>query len=173
MTGRVVLVAAVADNGVIGADGALPWHLPEDLAHFRRVTTGQVVVMGRKTYDSVGRALPRRTNVVVTRQAGWTADDVLVAGSLEEALALGRTRGPRDADLMVIGGAEIYARALPLADAQIITEVHLSPAGDATYPRVDPRVWRETRREPGEAFDLVWWERTVDDQPTPPEQAIA
>lgn len=159
MTGRVVLVAAVADNGVIGADGALPWHLPEDLAHFRRVTTGQVVVMGRKTYESVGRALPRRTNVVVTRQAGWTADDVLVAGSLEQALDLGRRHGPGDADLMVIGGAEIYGLALPLADAQIITEVHLSPSGDATYPAIDPAVWQETRREPGEAFDLVWWER--------------
>jgi dihydrofolate reductase len=153
---RVVLVAAVADNGVIGNGGQLPWHLPEDLAHFRRVTTGNVVIMGRRTYDSIGRPLPRRTNIVVTRQRGWTADGVLVASGIEGALALA---GEHDGEAMVIGGAEIYALALPLADAQILTEVHCSPAGDVLYPAFDRAAWTETRREKHESHDFVWWVR--------------
>ena len=158
-----MLVAAVADNGVIGVDGGLPWHLPEDFAHFKRTTLGHVVVMGRKTFESMGRPLPRRTNVVVTRQPGWSADGVVTAGSLEEALA---EAARHDGDVMVIGGGEIYAQALPLADEQVITEVHLSPDGNTRYPEFDRSEWREVRREPhhdegveGVEFDIVWWER--------------
>jgi len=157
---RVVLVAAVAANGVIGVDGALPWHLPTDFAHFKRTTTGHVVVMGRKTFESMGRPLPRRTNVVVTRQTGWTADGVLTAGSLEHALALA---AEHEGDVMVIGGGEIYAQALPVADEQVLTEVQLSPEGDARYPDFDRAQWREVRRESheddGVRFDIVWLER--------------
>jgi dihydrofolate reductase len=152
----VVLVAAVADNGVIGADGELPWHLPEDLAHFKRVTTDNVVIMGRRTFESIGRPLPRRTNIVVTRQPGWSADGVIAASSLSEAL---ETAEECDGDAMVIGGAQIYALALPLADAQVLTEVHLEPAGDVHYPPFDRSEWVETKREPGESCDFVWLER--------------
>ena len=161
-TQRVVLVVAVADNGVIGVDGDLPWRLPPDLAHFKRTTLGHVVVMGRKTYDSLGRPLPGRTNVVVTRQPDWSADGVLTAGSLDEALTLASSY---DGDVMVIGGGEIYAQALDLADAVVLTEVHLSPEGDARFPELNRDVWRETAREPheheGVAFDFVRLERRV------------
>jgi dihydrofolate reductase len=152
----VVLVAAVADNGVIGADGELPWHLPEDLAHFKRVTTGNTVVMGRRTYESIGRPLPRRTNIVLTRQPGWTADGVVAASSLDEALDLAEDF---DGDVMVIGGAQIYALALPLADVQVLTEVHQEPAGDVHYPPFDRAEWDETQRETHDGYDFVWLER--------------
>ncbi|CUR55710.1 Dihydrofolate reductase [metagenome] len=153
---RVVLVAAVADNGVIGRDGGLPWHLSEDLQHFRRVTTGNTVVMGRTTFDSIGRALPHRTNIVVTRNADWSHDGVLVAGSLEEAVALA---GEHEGDVMIMGGAQIYAAAMPLATHQILTEVHQSPEGDTSYPDWAVRDWVETQRERHEGYDFVWWER--------------
>ena len=152
----VVLVAAVADNGVIGVGGELPWHLPEDMAHFKQVTTGHVVIMGRKTFESIGRPLPRRTNIVVSRQPGWSADGVLAAASLTEALELAEQH---DGDAMVIGGAQIYALALPLADEQVLTEVHQEPEGDVLYPAFDRAEWEETRREPGEGCDFVWLER--------------
>ena len=152
----VVLVAAVADNGVIGADGELPWHLPEDLAHFRRVTTGNVVVMGRKTFESIGRPLPRRTNIVVTRQPGWAADGVVGVSSLDEALDVAEEY---DGDVMVIGGGQIYALAMPLADRQVLTEVHVTPDGDAHYPPFDRDEWVETDRETRDGYDFVWLER--------------
>jgi dihydrofolate reductase len=153
---RVVLVAAVADNGVIGVDGDLPWRLPPDLAHFKRTTLGHVVVMGRKTYESMGRPLPGRTNVVVTRQPSWSAEGVLVAASLDEAMALAREH---DGDVMVIGGGEVYAQSLDLAHEVVLTEVHLAPEGDARFPALDPEVWREESREAheheGVRFDFV------------------
>lgn len=152
----VVLVAAVADNGVIGAEGELPWHLPDDLAHFKRVTTGNVVIMGRKTYDSIGRPLPKRTNIVVTRQADWSVDGVITAPSLTEALALAEEY---DGDAMVIGGGQIYELAMPLADRQVLTEVHSAPDGDAYYPPFDREEWVETDREPRGGYDFVWLER--------------
>ena len=152
----VVLVAAVADNGVIGADGELPWHLPDDLAHFRRVTTGNVVIMGRKTYESIGRPLPRRTNIVVTRQPDWTADGVITASSLTDALDVAEEY---DGDAMVIGGSQIYALAMPLADRQVLTEVHATPEGDVTYPPFDRAEWEETRREEHDGYAFVWLER--------------
>lgn len=161
---RVVLVAAVAANGVIGVDGDLPWRLPTDFAHFKRTTIGHVVVMGRKTYESMSRPLPRRTNVVVTRQPDWAADGVITAGSLEAALAEA-ARHP--GDVMVIGGGEIYAQAMPLADEQVLTEVALSPEGDARYPDFDRSQWREVARETheddGVDFDIVWLERVGPD----------
>jgi dihydrofolate reductase len=154
----VVLVAAVAENGVIGAGGELPWHLPEDLAHFKRVTTGHVVIMGRRTFESIGRPLPRRTNIVVTRQPGWSADGVIAASSLDAALDAAEEH---DGDAMVIGGAQIYALALPLADAQVLTEVHAAPEGDVHYPAYDRAEWVETRRESGDGCDFVWLERNA------------
>ena len=154
---RVVLVAAVADNGVIGADGDIPWHLPEDLAHFKRVTLGKVVVMGRRTYESIGRPLPRRTNVVVTRTPGWSADGVLVVRSWPEAKALAEEH--ESDEVVVMGGAALYAEALLEADRQVLTLVHAEPAGDTSYPEFDRDDWVETRRERFEGYDRVWLDR--------------
>ncbi len=153
---RVVLVAAVADNGVIGLGGDIPWSIPEDLKHFRATTKGNTVLMGRATYDSIGHPLPYRTNVVVTRQEDWSADGVLVAHSVEEGIALAQDA---DGDVMVIGGGHIYRDAMPLADVQVLTEVHLSPEGDTRYPEFDPAEWTETKRESHDGYDFVWWER--------------
>jgi dihydrofolate reductase len=154
---RVILVAAVAENGVIGRDGDIPWSIPEDLKHFRATTKGHTVVMGRSTYDSIGHPLPYRTNVVVTRNRDWTAEGVLVAHSVPEALELARGL---EGDVMVIGGGHIYADAMPLADAQVLTEVHQSPEGDTHYPEFDRGEWTEVRRERHDGYDFVWWERS-------------
>jgi len=154
---RVVLVAAVADNGVIGNGPDIPWRVPGEQAAFKRLTLGHTLVMGRTTYESIGRPLPGRTTIVLTRDPSWSAEGVLVAGSVEEALALAVEL---DGDVMVAGGAQVYAAAMPIADAQVISRVHLRPEGDVRYPPVDPARWRETRREPGEGYDRVWLERT-------------
>jgi dihydrofolate reductase len=156
---RVVLIAAVAANGVIGDAGSIPWHLPADFAHFKATTLGHTLVMGRATYDSIGRPLPGRTTVVLTRDPAWSAGDerVLVAGSLDEAL---RLAADLPGDVYVAGGAQVYAAALPLADAQVLSEVHASPEGDTVYPAFDRSEWQEVDREPGDGFDVVRWERT-------------
>lgn len=154
---RVVMVAAVADNGVIGLDGDIPWSLPEDLKHFRATTKGNSVVMGRRTYESIGHPLPFRSNIVVTRQADWAADGVLVAHSVADAIAMA---ADFEGDVMVIGGAQVYEAAMPFADVQVLTEVHLSPEGDTHYPDFDRAEWTETKREPRDGFEFVWLERT-------------
>ncbi|NUR08830.1 MAG: dihydrofolate reductase [Nocardioidaceae bacterium] len=153
---RVVMVAAVADNGVIGLGGDIPWHISEDLKHFRETTRGNTVVMGRTTYEGIGHPLPYRTNVVVTRTPGWHADGVFVAGSIEEALELARGF---DGDIMIGGGTQVYAAAMPYATHQVLTEVHVSPAGDTHYPEFDRSEWRETRREERDGYAWVWLER--------------
>ena len=150
------MVAAYADNRVIGDQGGIPWHLSEDFAHFKATTMGGVLVMGRATYESIGRPLPGRTTVVVTRNPDWSADGVLVAYSLEEALDVA-ARHPGES--FVVGGGQIYDQALAVATHQVLTEVHESPKGDAHYPEFDPREWVETRREPRDGFTWVWWER--------------
>lgn len=150
---RVVLIAAVAENGVIGADGGIPWHLPADFAHFKATTLGHTLVMGRATYESIGRPLPGRTTVVLTRDPSWSAEGVTTAPDLAAALA------DLDGEVYVAGGAQVYAAALPLADAQVISEVHLSPVGDTHYPSFDRSEWREVSRVPGDDFDVVTWER--------------
>ena len=153
---RVVMVAAVATNGVIGLDGDIPWSIPEDLKHFRAVTRGNTVVMGRKTFDSIGHPLPYRTNVVITRDRSWSFEHVFVAHDVDEAIAEAQAF---EGDVMIMGGAQIYAAALPRATHQILTEVHLSPEGDTHYPEWDRSEWRETSREVHDGFDFVWWER--------------
>ena len=154
---RVVLVAAVAANGVIGADGGIPWRIPGEQAHFKAVTLGHTLVMGRATYDSIGRPLPGRTTVVLTRDPGWSAAGVLVAGTFEEAL---RRADELSGDVMVAGGGRVYAEALPWADEQVLTEVPASPEGDVRYPDFDRSEWVEVQREPHDGYDLVRWERT-------------
>lgn len=170
-TRRVTLVAAVADNRVIGDAGDIPWRIPADFAHFKALTLGGVLVMGRATYDSIGRPLPGRTTIVLTRDPGWEAPGVLVAGSLDAALGLAED-GP--GDVFVVGGAGVYAAALDRADAQVLTEVHLEPAGDTHYPEFDRSRWTETRRdahlEADIPYEFVWLERVGAPTEREPEQ---
>jgi len=161
----VTLVAAVARNGVIGVDGGLPWHLPDDLRRFKELTLGHVLVMGRRTYESIGRPLPGRTTVVVTRNSAWDpgAEDVHVAAGLPEALALGAAIDP---EVFVVGGAQVYTEALPCADRLELTWVDAEPAGDTVFPEVDWADWRELHREEGEGLAYVTYER-ADAAPPP------
>ncbi len=154
----VTLVAAVARNGCIGRDGGLPWRIPEDLQRYRRITMGKVVVMGRKTWESIPakfRPLPGRTNVVVSHQADYPLPDgVERAASLEAALAAHASD-----DVIVNGGGEIYARAMPCADALDITHVDRDVDGDTFFPTIDPAVWRVTWREDHDGFAFVTYRR--------------
>lgn len=155
---RVTMVAAVAENGVIGGNADMVWHIPEDFAHFKATTLGHTLIMGRTTHEGIGRPLPGRTTIVLTRDAGWSDEGVLVAHSIEEALALADTL---HGEVMIGGGAAVYEAAMPFADVQILSEVHLSPEGDAFYPAFDRHEWVEARREARDGFDIVWWERRV------------
>jgi dihydrofolate reductase len=140
---RVNLIVARSRNGVIGRDGALPWRLPEDLAFFKRTTMGHPIVMGRRTWESIGRPLPGRRNIVVSRRADYTAAGAEVAPSLDEALRL----CAGSAELFVIGGAQLYAEALARADRLIVTEIDADFDGDTRWPAPDPAQWREAARE--------------------------
>ena len=146
----VALILARADNGVIGRAGGLPWHLSGDLRFFKAQTLGKPVVMGRKTYQSIGKPLPGRPNLVITRDPGFRPAGVEVfaevAAALAHAQSLARDSGA--AEVMVIGGGEIYRRTLPLADRIYLTEVHAAPEGDTFFPDLDPAAWREVRRDP-------------------------
>jgi dihydrofolate reductase len=152
---NVTLIAAVGRNGVIGANNDMPWHLPEDFAFFKRTTMGHPMVMGRKTFESIGRVLPGRRTIVVTRQADWHHPGVETAHSLSDALSLA---GPAD-EVFVCGGGQIYAEAMPWAHRLLITEVEQSPEGDVRFPEIDRSRWREVSREPREGFAWVTYER--------------
>ena len=145
---NIVLVAAVGKNGVIGRAGGMPWRLRSDLQHFKKLTLNKPVVMGRKTFVSIGRPLPQRTNIVITRDANFAAPGIVTAPSFEAALALAREdAGKRGTDeIMVIGGSEVFAAAMPLAARLEITHVHSDTEGDVTFPPIDPKVWREASR---------------------------
>ncbi len=148
MTSLAVMVA-VAANGVIGNANALPWHLPEDLRYFKRVTLGKPIVMGRKTFESIGRALPGRTNIVISRNPELPAEGVSPAASLDEALELAGQVARRDgvAEFVVIGGAQIYGLAIPRADRLYVTEVHARVEGDTFLAEIAWERWRESARE--------------------------
>ena len=157
---RMVLVAAVARNGVIGSGGKLPWRLPEDLRHFKELTLGHPVIMGRRTWEALGKPLRERENIVVTRARGYDAPGAHVAASLDAALAL----CAGESVAFVIGGGELYAAALPIADAMALTEIGRDYAGDASFPQFDRAAWREAQRKPrtaadGTRFDFVLYER--------------
>lgn len=137
------LIAAMAHNSVIGLNNQLPWRLPADLKHFKAVTLGKPVIMGRKTYESIGKPLPGRANIVVTRDVSYTAEGVLIVHSLEEALA--KTKDAPEA--MLIGGAQLYAEALPHAQRMYLTLIDAEFPGDAFFPHYNPRDWHETARE--------------------------
>ena len=157
----VTIVAAVARNGVIGVGGGLPWHLPDDLRRFKALTIGHVLVMGRRTYESIGRPLPGRTTVVVTRQADWPAgaDEVMRARDVPGALELAHEI---DDEVFVVGGGQIYEEALPLADRLELTFVDAEPQGDTFFPEVDWSQWREVAREEGDGVEYVTYQRARD-----------
>jgi dihydrofolate reductase len=157
---RVYLVAAVAANGVIGAGGKLPWHIPEELKHFKRLTLGHPVIMGRRTWESLKGPLPQRENIVVTRTAGYDAPGAAVASSLGGALAM--CAGEPVA--FVIGGTQLFEEALPIADGMVLTEIQRDYAGDTWFPAWERSQWRESQREAhtagdGTRFDFVLYER--------------
>lgn len=154
---ELVGIAAVARNGVIGADGDIPWRVPEDWQRFKRLTLGHTLVMGRRTYDSIGRPLPGRTTVVITRDRRWRGDGVLAAPSVPDALALALEREP--VSVFVAGGGEVYGQAWDRLDRLEITEVDLEPAGDVLLPAIDPARWVETSREGHDGFSFVGYRR--------------
>ena len=144
----LILVAAVADNGVIGRSGALPWRLKSDLQYFRAVTMGKPVVMGRKTYSSLAKPLAGRTNIVVSRNPTFTAPGVIATTSIESALTVARGDALRRAAdaVAVIGGADLYRETIAAADRLVITKVHLDPEGDTIFPTIDQELWKEMER---------------------------
>jgi dihydrofolate reductase len=166
---EIVLIAAVAENGVIGADNTIPWRLKSDMQRFKAMTIGRPVVMGRKTYDSFPRRpLPRRTNIVITRDPAYRAERAVVTTSFDNARAIARGDALRRnvREIAIIGGAEIYTEFMATADRLEITEVHISPAGDTRFPPIDPALWQEVaraRHPPGPddsaAFSYVTYRR--------------
>ena len=159
---RLALVAAVADNGVIGVGGRLPWHLPDDLKRFRALTSGHTIVMGRRTWESIGKPLPGRQNIVVSRRREFAAPGCVHADSLAAAIDLAALPDP----VFVIGGEALYRAALPIAEALYLTEIHRDFAGDAKFPDYGRARWRETSRQArrldgsdGFAYDFVSYAR--------------
>ena len=171
----IIIIAAMAENGVIGRGNALPWRLKSDMAHFRAVTMGKPVVLGRKTFASIGKPLSGRTTIMISRDEKFTAPGIVVAPDLEAALASARGDAlRRNADAIVVaGGADIYAQALPLAAQLVVTEVHKRVDGDTRFPPIDAKLWRETARtehEPGPqdeaGFAFVTYQRVVNAAPS-------
>jgi dihydrofolate reductase len=169
----VSLVAAVAANRVIGASGKLPWRLSSDMKRFRRLTMGKPVIMGRKTFEAIGRPLEGRLNIVVTRHPAFCANEITVASSLRDAIRIGEERANASGgdEVMVIGGGEIYAAALAIADRLYITHVDSAPDGDTRFPAIDPGVWRAMTTEQlpagdkdGAATTFVVYERRMPDR---------
>lgn len=182
---HISLIAAMAQNRVIGRDRAdgkpdLPWHLPDDFAYFKRQTLGHAIIMGRKSFEALGKPLPKRTNIIVTRNRAFHPDGTTVVHTIEEAIAVGQAiekqadeaasadRGDRPAELFVIGGGEIYRMALPLATRIYLTEIQRTYEGDTQFPEFDEAEWREVSRQhhPADerheaAFDFVVYERRV------------
>jgi dihydrofolate reductase len=146
---KVVLVAAIGDNFVIGREGQLPWRLKSDLQHFRKLTLNRPVIMGRKTHESIGKVLPGRTNIVLTRDLTWVAPGAVLATSLDAALSFARSDAAKRGvdEIMVIGGSDIFSATMPMADRLEITHVHASPEGDTVFPLIDPEVWQEQSRQ--------------------------
>lgn len=168
----ISMIAAMAENGIIGKDNHMPWRIKSEMKHFIRTTKGKPVIMGRKTFESLsgGKPLDKgRTNIIITRQTDYpAAEDVIVTGSLDEALEAAKKicRETNENEIIIAGGAEIYRQALPLANRIYLTEIHFSPDGDASFPTFDRTEWQDTHREfhtakEGETadFTLVTWDR--------------
>ncbi|MEA1932371.1 dihydrofolate reductase [Halohasta litorea] len=160
---EIALIAAVAENGVIGVDGEMPWHLPADLRHFKATTTGHPVVMGRLTYESIaadiGGPLPDRTNIVLSRGSPALPDSVVVVDSIEAAVEAAGEAAGNSGTVYVIGGATIYEQFLPRADRLILTEIHDAYEGDTRFPSWDRSEWIERSRDDHEGFSFVEYER--------------
>ena len=153
----ISLIVAVSANGVIGRGGELPWHLSDDLKRFKQLTLGKPIVMGRKTFESIGRALSGRQNIVLTRQSEFVADACDVVSSVDAAIATAGDTG----EVMVIGGSDIYKLFLPLAERVYMTRVHINVDGDARFPELDDQQWQETKREHHDADDSNEYEFTT------------
>ena len=158
MTATATIVVAIGQNGVIGRDGDMPWPRTGDQQQFKALTMGHPMIMGRTTYESIGRPLPGRTSIVLTRDPSWSADGVEVAGDLASALA---RASQIDDEVFLIGGSQVYATALEagVVDRMVVTHVHLSPDGDAWFPEVDWSSWTETSRDPFEGYDIATYTR--------------
>ncbi len=150
---KLSVIVAVAENGIIGHDGDLPWHLSADLRRFKRLTTGHPILMGRKTWESIGRPLPGRTSVVISRQPDYETGypEVLLAANLDEALARARNVEENTGEAFLIGGARIYEMALPRADRLLLTRVHANPEGDVSFPQVNWDEWQLIEEKRAEA----------------------
>jgi dihydrofolate reductase len=155
---RVTLIVAVADTGVIGRDNSLPWHLPEDLKRFKRLTMGKPIVMGRKTYESIGKPLPGRSNIVLTRDANYRRDGVIVVQDVDAAM---RAAGEAP-EIMVIGGADLFRLFLPRAGRVHLTRVHGDIPGDVMWPELDKREWSAVERETHAADERHAWPMTFE-----------
>ncbi|GAB3547525.1 dihydrofolate reductase [Spirosoma fluminis] len=161
---KISLISAVAQNGIIGRNNDLPWHLPDDFAFFKRKTSHHPIIMGRKSLEALGKPLKNRTNIVITRNKSFTAEGIVVVHTLEDALA--QAKAVNEEEIFVIGGSEIYAMALPVATTLYLTEIHKAYEGDASFPSFDRADWQEVIRQPHPAddrheaaFDFVEYER--------------
>lgn len=160
---KIILVAAHAQNRVIGKNNELVWHLPRDFKHFKEATLGHPIVMGRKTFESLGKPLPKRTSIIITRDRHYQKEGCIVVYSLDEAISEAKKL---DEHIYIIGGAEIYKQALPIANLMYLTEVKANPEGDAFFPEFSTKEWKETNRHSFKKddkneydFDIVTWER--------------
>lgn len=154
----VSLIVAIANNGVIGNSTGMPWYIPDDLKHVKAITMGHVLVMGRKTYDTIGRPLPGRTSIVVTRNPEWSAEGIMSEPSVKEALDLAATI---DDEAFIFGGAEIYRLAIDHTDRLLVTEIHANHEGDTYFPEIDWSRWRETERIKNDGYHWVTYERAT------------
>ena len=154
---QLALIAALSSNGVIGRDNTMPWHLPADLKHFKRVTLGKPILMGRKTYESIGRPLPGRENIVISTNPGLEIAGCHTCTSLDTALTLAHKLNPQGRS-MVIGGGQLYRLAMPLADRMYLTRVHAEIEGDTFFPEIEPNEWREVQREDFKADSQSQWD---------------
>lgn len=137
----ITLVVALGLNREIGVDNQLPWHLPKDLKHFKEITSGHPIIMGRKTYESIGKPLPNRTNIVISRKKDWFEEGILIVGSIKEAIKFGQKI---DEDIFIIGGGNIFEQTMDIADKLEVTEIKTNIEADTFFPKIDPKIWTKT-----------------------------
>ncbi|HCN11613.1 MAG TPA: dihydrofolate reductase [Kaistella sp.] len=137
----ITLVVAMGLNREIGVDNQLPWHLPKDLKHFKEITSGHPIIMGRKTYESIGKPLPNRTNIVISRKKDWFEEGILIVGSIKEAIKFGQKI---DEDIFIIGGGNIFEQTMDIADKLEVTEIKTNIEADTFFPKIDPKIWTKT-----------------------------
>ena len=137
----ITLVVAMGLNREIGVDNKLPWHLPKDLKHFKEITSGHPIIMGRKTYESIGKPLPNRTNIVISRKKDWFEEGILIVGSIKEAIKFGQKI---DEDIFIIGGGNIFEQTMDIADKLEVTEIKTNIEADTFFPKIDPKIWTKT-----------------------------